>query len=630
MRRRIAALVRQELWQHGLVVLALLVLVAGVDALLLVGTLIAPRTMTLLETHGIFVRLLLPIAALALGNRLVVREYQQGTQRFLEALPVSRVEVVLTKLGLGFAVLSLAALSSLIVAGAAALARGEPLTLRWLSVVALKTELFVLALWSVLFTMGLLGRFRVPAYLAALVGLFVLDQATDVHLARFGPFALVGERFVLERESLAAGEALATLAIAFVALGLAFALSLAKEGAAAEALARRMSQREKAAVGAVLVFGLMAGEIVSELRSDEPFSFEREEVVRRDDPPLEVLYLEAPNRPAAEALADVLAADLAAMREALAIGAMPRVHVALRPTLGPRQVQHVRLEDGGSVLVRAAFTSEGFDRENLRASVLSRALERVTDGRAAFEPHAWVRSGFARAWAHREGESDRELRRRALVVARSRRPSFALLERSESTAERFGPAAAEALAYVAMRALEEEAGRERWLAFVRTVVGRAPPPGFAAVIQHRIHPVSARMRETTGVTPEALERALTERVLAWRRDPAMRGIPRARGHVAIEPAGGDLYGVRWRVAFDGAPEPGATCTLLHAAIGPFDAPVPIDELFREERSCAALAPEGELLVGRYGPGERVLAAIELDHPSLGAVRIASARLEVPR
>src|SRR5690606_30764274 len=135
------------------------------------------------------------------------------------------------------------------------------------------------------------------------------------------------------------------------------------------------------------------------------------------------------------------------------------------------------------------------------------------------------------------------------------------------------------LAYAAMRALEEEAGRERWLAFARTVVGRPPPlPGIAAVVHHRLRPVSARMREATRVTPDALERALLARVLDWRRDPAVRGAPRARGHVAIEPAGGELYGVRWRAAFEGPPPPGATCSLLHAALGPFDAPLASEEL----------------------------------------------------
>jgi hypothetical protein len=84
----------------------------------------------------------------------------------------------------------------------------------------------------------------------------------------------------------------------------------------------------------------------------------------------------------------------------------------------------------------------------------------------------------------------------------------------------------------------------------------------------------------------------------------------------------------WGVTADRPFEPGATCSLLHAAAGPFDRPLRPDELFREERVCAEL--EEEALAGRYGPGERVLVAIELDSPTLGApVRIASARLEVP-
>ncbi|MBZ0117876.1 MAG: hypothetical protein K8H88_12815, partial [Sandaracinaceae bacterium] len=58
--------------------------------------------------------------------------------------------------------------------------------------------------------------------------------------------------------------------------------------------------------------------------------------------------------------------------------------------------------------------------------------------------------------------------------------------------------------------------------------------------------------------------------------------------------------------------------LVHAALGAFDAPVADADLVREERECSELSPEGELLLGRYSAGERVLLAIEVSSPSLGA------------
>jgi len=186
------------------------------------------------------------------------------------------------------------------------------------------------------------------------------------------------------------------------------------------------------------------------------------------------------------------------------------------------------------------------------------------------------------------------------------------------------------MAYAAMLALRDVAG-DRWIAFCRSILAHEPPPGIAAVVDARLHPLPSRMQDEAGVSVDALERAWRDRVAAWRREArAMRDVPRVQGSIEAERGDGELRSLRWRIAFEPAPEPGSTCTLLHAAIGPFDAPVPKDELFREERACEELAPEGEALIGRYGPGERVLAAIEVHGATLGApVRIAAERLEVP-
>lgn len=626
--RRFFALARKELWDHGLVVLGLYLLLGGVAALLLLGAVLAPRTITMLEAHATFVRFFVPMSALALGHRLVVREYQAGTQRFLEALPLRRFEVVITKLVVGLAVLSIAALGSLALSASAALLR-EPLTVRWLALVGLKTELFTIACFAVLFTMGLFGRWRIPIYLGFAFLLGFLGQATDVELSRFGPFALVGERLVLEREVLPLSEIAVTLGLTALALAIAFTLALVREGQVAEALARRMSAREKSAVAVVLVFGLIASEIADAHRAKEPFAFTRDEVVRRQDPPVAVLYLDERHRVAAEALADTLARDLDRLRETLGIAAMPAVHVALSETLDPNEVERVELDDRDGVLVRASFTAPAFDPDALRVAVVERVVERVTDGRAAFEPYAWVRTGFARAFVDRP-EVARAPMLRALWIARQRSLSASMLERWQRTEERWGPAGAEALAYSAYRALEARAGRARTIRFARSLLAEEPPWGMAAVMEARMDPVPARMERETGVSMRALVEAWREEVAGWRADPraaALRRVPRARGAVTIERAEGELRALRWRI--DDPPTEGM-CALVHAPLGPFDRPLRRDELVREERPCAELDPSGEAVVGRYGPGERVLAAIELDGDVLGApVRVFAARMEVP-
>lgn len=623
--KRIGALVAKELREHGLVLGGLTLLLIGVALLLLLGSLTASRTMTLLETHATFARFFLPIAGMALGHRLIVLEYQRGTQRFLEALPLKRWEVLITKLALALSVLSIAALGSLGLSLAAA-SLTEPITLRWVAIVAVKTELFALSLGVFFVTMGLAGRFRIPIYLTLLFALAFLGFATDVEIDRFGPFALVGQRFVLERDALPWGDVLETALLILGVLGAGTIIALGREGSIADALARRMSAREKAIVGVVLIGAMIASEVFDTKKDKDPFTFDHEAVVRLDDPRVEVLYLEPRHRPRAEALGAVLQADLRGVREALALDRLPAVHVALREAIDPRAVEPVTLEENDGVLVRASFASEGFDREALRAALIERVLEDVTDDRAAFEPYAWVRTGFAEAWVH-AGEAMPPPALRALHVARAERPRFLALSRWQRTEERLGPAGAQSLAYLAATAIEARAGRAKWLAFARATVAREPPPAALAVIELRMSPIAARLERETGLDPAALDAAMLEQLARWRASERARlldRVPRVRASIAME-----ARSIVWRVTADRPFEPGASCSLLHAAAGPFDRPLPPEALFREERLCAELAGE-EALVGRHGPGERVLVAVELDSPTLGApVRIASARLEVP-
>lgn len=627
--KRIGALFAKELREHGLLLGALTLLLAVVGLLLLVGALAAARTVTLLEAHATFVRFFLPIVALALGHRLVVREYQRGTQRFLEALPLRRWEVLITKLVLGLLFLSFVAAVSLAVCVAAASFR-EPVTLRWVALVALRTELFALALGAFFLTMGLLGRFRIPIYLALAFAAAFLSFATDVELVRFGPFALVAERLVLERDALPWREVGETLLVTGGMLALGAALALSREGAIAEGLARRMTAREKGAVGLVFIAALIASEVFDAKRDKEPFAFEHEAVARHDEPRVEVLYLEPRHRSAAQALAAIVASDLEGARGALGIEELPPVHVALRESTDPRVVERVRLQKNDGVLLRASFTSQGFDRDALRTAVLEQVLEHVTDRRAAFEPYVWIRTGLARSLVH-EGEALPDPALRALWVARSERPRFSLLERWQRTEERLGPAAADGLAYLAATAIRERAGRARWHAFARSLVAREPPPALLAVFDLRLDPIAARLERTTELSVPALDEALRARIAALRAHPGAEVLvraPRLAGTIEVERAEGGVRSLSWRLTADRPFEPGTRCALLHAAAGPHDRPFREDELFREEVGCEELL-QGSSLVGRYGPGERVLAAIEVDMPVLGApVRVATTRLEV--
>ena len=614
--RRLRGLLLKELWQHAVVLLAVGAFIASVQVILLLGSAVGPRTITMLESHATFMRVFLPVLGLALGHRLVVREYQAHTQRFLEALPVYRWEVLLTKFVIGMAVLGAAVTASLACSSTIALIK-EPITLDWLTLVFVRSQVFALTLFSTFFLMGLLGRWRVPVYLAVGLLLLFLDQGTEVDVSRFGPFGLVGERLVLERHAAPWGQLGVSMAISAVAMALAAALTLLDEGSAAESLAKRMSRRERVAVGVVLSLALIAYDVADPQHDKVPFEFEHESVLRGEGGRLSVLYLDERHRAAAEAVAGELeTATRTAQRELGFEAPLGPLHVALRTTLSANEFEPVPLEEPeDGVLVRANFAAPDFSRRHFVAFVLERVIEHASDGRAAFEPHAWVRAGTAGLIA--DGEPDL---RAAFFYRRHRRPSYASLERYERTSERFGPDVARALAVSAASAFDALHGRDAWMAFAREVLREEPPPGVFAALAERRRPTRERFIDAVG----SLETFEAQWSASLRRDA---GVARATGWLEHEIEEGQLRSVRWGIRFETPPAEGAFCALLHAPLGPFDEALTPEGLLREALPCAELDDRGARLVGRYGARERAFFAIEME-TAHAPVRLWAERTEL--
>ncbi len=616
--RRLRGLLQKELWHHAFVLLLLAAFVGFAQAFLLLGSAVGPRTITMFEAHAMFMRVFLPMLGLALGHRLVVREYQAHTQRFLESLPVYRWEILATKFGLGLAVLGLAVTVSLASAAAIAFIK-EPVTLRWLSLIFVRSQVFALTAFSVFFLMGLLGRWRIPVYLAGALLLIFVDQGTELDVSRFGPFGLVGGRLVLERLSTPWLELGVSLGISSVAIALSAALTLLDEGSAAESLAKRMSRRERVAVGVVLALALIVWDAVDPKHDKLPFDFQHASVVRRPDANLDVLFLEPSNRGAADALAASLAQALVRAHRDLGHRS-PRapMHVALRETLGPHEYRPVDLDDPeDGVLLRVNFTDPAFDRARFVAFALERALEHASDGRAAFEPHAWVRSGTAGLVAGSTGEGSL---RAAYFYRRHRRPSYRALERYRRTEERFGDDVARALAVSAASVFERARGRAAWMEFASEVLRDDPPPGVFAALRERRRSVRDRFASATGGL-SAFEARWLEAV------DRGSGVPEASAWVTHETEEGQLRSVLWGVRFAAPPEPGTLCALVHAPLGPFDERLEPAALLRQELPCAELGEAGRRLVGRYSEHDRVFVAVEMQSREIW-VRLFAERREL--
>jgi len=183
-------LLRKELRQHWLAILAVAIAAMIGYALIIGASAISGQAGTPFEGLRLFVRCMGLLGALVLCHRLVVVEYQAKTQLFLEALPMARWRMVTVKYGLGLAVMFV------IVGLAFAIAclfawHHEELTPRFLAILGVRAFTATWCAYSFCFLMGLLGRYRFALYIASFFGLVMLVEQTDLGLDRFGPIALL-------------------------------------------------------------------------------------------------------------------------------------------------------------------------------------------------------------------------------------------------------------------------------------------------------------------------------------------------------------------------------------------------------------------------------------------------------
>jgi len=637
---RIRALIVKELREHWLAGLGLAFLLGvGLMAVLL-GSVLRERTVTVLEAGTGYLLTFIPLAGVVLGHRLVVQEYHGRTQLFLEGLPVRRVEMVGVKFCLGLGVLVATAFAALAVIALVA-ALTEPIGARFAGILAGRTAGFVVWLWCFLFFMGFMGRFRIPIYLAILLAVSMVESLTEFEVMRFGPLALLDpQTFDTERERMPWGALGETLALAAALAGAAAAISLVREGSLAEQLARRMTQKEKAAVGILFVALLCAVGVLDQRRQKQPYEFGSEAVAAGERAPVEVLYHADPARPAAEALLARLEAEALALCDALGWDSVPSLRVALREDLDGDRFETAVMDENDGVLVRANFRAGAdWDAAGFVAHATREWIAAHGSGRARFEPKRWLHDGFSRWWAERDAPRpvgpDSQAWLRGVWAARAAPPAAADIVAWHRFRERVGEKPAEGLAYTLVLELESAGGRAAVLALAREVFGRTPAPDVREAWYERANPLPAVFLRAAGLDWDAFLarwRAGIDRALA---DPrvaaALAAVPEGTAELHVEAGEGGLRSVGYRFAFSRAPAPGVLCALVHAPLGPFDAELAEPELRRREHPWPAGAAQAEwTLVGRYGAGQRAFLALEVDCPALGCpLRLAAERRDLP-
>ena len=635
---RLRVLLRKELRQHALLLLGIFVVVLPIAGLGLLGQALAPSTLTVFEAHVTFLRFLIPVFAMVVGNRLIVTEYQHRSQLFLAGLPLRRWEMVAVKWALGQLALLLV---TLLVFGVILLFAWfrEPLSQRFVMLMLVRSLAWVVAVWGFMFGMGFTGRYRLAIYLALGMLMIVAADFSDFEPSRFGLFSVVDGTFALERETLD----LSAVATAML-FGLGWslfgcALALAGEGNLAEGLAQRMSTREKSAVGALFVISIFIVSALDDKKQPNAFAFPSSAAVTRSESlPIEVAHSSAEHEVHARALLASLEADLQALPARLGWKVLPAVRVSWSGALDGRTFESVNLRDGDGVLLRAAFDAPDFDRVGFRAAVIRALLVAHTRGRADFEPYAFFLDGYARHVAEQQHGADaaHSSLMRALYATRDAPPTALAARRWHETRERLGPAMAQAVARSAVHALAAAGGEDAPDTVARRLFDGPSPKDLRASFELRGDAPRERVAEAAKQADfDAFVAHWVAHLDRLRTEPWAAGVaamPRLSASVHVMAAAGELRMVTASLKASAAAPSDQVMTLLHQRLTPFDQPLEEPSLSRITGRWTAGSDTGTLqLNGGYGRGERAFFALEVELPAPFAcpVRLSAERLVIP-
>jgi hypothetical protein len=572
-------------------------------------------------------RVFAPLLALIQAHYTVVREYRQQTQLFVEALPLRRWQVPLSRLCFGlFTQVALAGALWLVVA----LASGET-ALRFLAITGVRTLAFVAVCWLVAFGLATLGRLRWVAYITLLIACYIPYQQ-GVELSRFGPFALLDPlSFPYERVSFPVRPLLECAALGALGLLLGVGLPLLHEGSMAEVLARRASTGEKAGFWVVIALQFLLAQALEREQQREPFAFTDSAVLTSERQDVQIQYGAAELEPRARSLLDVLERLAEGLVAELGLAAPPPLRVAHNASLERDEVRTASEAVGAGVLLEANLGAQGFELGEVSFLAAHHSFLTLSKGRALFEPNHWFTDGFAAYWAPPAEPEARDARWLDVLVARRKltlsEPELAAWERLW---EQLGEEAVVSIGFTLVDVLAQRRGRESVLALARALLARPTVENGLDWLLARGADLPGALAQLTGESwPElaAAHRAQLE-LEAQRLAAPLAAIPALAASLAVErtDVGNDIV---YQLSGP-APATARECELRHQRLAPYDLAVG-GTLPKQSIPWAAGAPSVEgRLRGRYAEGDRVFASVDCRLPGLRRkVRLAASRLEVP-
>lgn len=587
----------------------------------------------------------LPLIALVVGNRLVVREYLNGTRLFVEALPIGRWSPLVLKYFLGLFYLSLLALLMLLMAASMA-GLADEVDAQYFALLLLKTLTMVSLYWSIVFCFSLCGHLRVALYLILIGLVLLISFYPGIDPSRFAPFELMDNQlFIFERDAVPWWEISITLFISMTFTAGGFILSRVGEGSVADRLARPMTRRDLVALGILAMGGMIVWSSILEDTDVPSIGFTGDDVLRSNDPQVSVLYLEPEYRALAEPVFQRLVESLSEMRTRLGLVSLPPVRLSLDDSREKHDIIYSTLD---GVFIESNWTEhDEYDNTVLETVVLHGLLSHASGGRAPFEPYHWILDGFTRWWAEQgvrplNPEHAIELFARA-AHARDRLGDVDdLIQHWQLIADAAGYPSAEALAWSAMAYLESTHDTETVIKLANAFLTKPVGSSLLAAVRDRLSPVEERFEQVTGVEwqtfSEGWNRWLDEQVQSDAVMKFRERLPALEGRVISETDSGGIH--RLVAGYAVATGPGAktesgllalsgTCVMKHDLLGPFDTEFEVrDE--NERVSDCRIADDVHVLGSRYAPGDRVYVALEFESDLLHQpLRLHSERLSLP-
>lgn len=565
----------------------------------------------------------LPILSHLLGHQLFTIELRSRTILFLEGLPVSRAQAYAGKLLLGL----------LVGVGFMATAYGwliyfthlvQPVDLRLALDVAARAGAVALLILSVGLLAAVLGKFRIPLYLALLfaAGLYI-DGGGDPSEA--GPFALLTRGFGTTTDRLPMASLFGTLAAAFLATVVSGVILTMREGSVAILLGERMRHSEKVGVAAVLMSIAGTASLLAEHRPKEPFRFKEDGVVSRRGLHSSVsIQSTTLSSTTSRQLLERSTALLELLAERLDIDQLPPLFLAGDPGRDPGTFERATLNKKDGVLIRAALHAEHRAPADLLVFAATELLDRHTRGRSRLEAFGWLREAYP-LWL---AEPEAALAWRRAIYAADRGFGPKDLDRWHQVEESLGRPIARGLAWSFLQTIAERSGPAAVDRLAKVTLGAPVSPWLWRSLAMTRGGNDGLLEREVHLSLAQLERAWQEAIQRERlaQQAILATIPKLDGEVRVEAPTSLSRRIRYQLSVEPAP-PEARFFLLwspHYVLND-----PLDEASLE-RSSFEVASKNGALSRSFSAGSNLFVAFAMVIPALGCeVRFGAQRWVLP-